>query len=132
MKVFIFFFPKFKIYGALKVSYQNMKELLKSQFVLQLNPALEHLPVNDYIIMRRHYLQRFRQHWERRYFFFSLSPVCVCMYTDLQQSRAIAFKEKYGAISQHPGIINIHTSTDIHYTRALWHRFITLSPCNYP
>lgn len=63
--------------------------------------------------------------------YFSLSPVCMCMYTHIQQSRA-AFEEKYGAVPQHPGITIIYTSTDIHYTQVLWRRFITLSPCSSP
>lgn len=80
--------------------------------MLLLNPALEHLLVNDCIIMSRCCLQRLRQHKRRRCFLFSLS----CMYTHIQQSREIALEEKYGAMPRHPGIINIYMSTAIHYT----------------
>lgn len=50
------------------------------------------------------------------------------MYTHKQQSREIALEEKYGAMPQHPGIINIYMSTAIYYmnTMAQIRNFITM------
>lgn len=79
------------------------------------NSALEHLFVNDCIIMSRCCLQKLREHKGRRYFFF-FSLFCICMYTHIQQSREIVLEEKYGAMPQYLGIINMYMSTAIHYT----------------
>lgn len=84
--IYIFVFHKFKIHGVLKVPYQNLKELLKSQFMPLLNPALEHLLVNDCIIMSRCCLQRLRQHKGRRLFFsLSCAYVCTPIYNNPEQ-----------------------------------------------